>query len=125
MLTNKVLVVKPENKNIVDCKWIFTINIVEFGNPLRYKARLVARGFSQEYLTDYNETFTPVSRIASFRFMISFANHYKLLVHHMDVKTAFWNGNLKEVYMKVPEGVSSKDNYVCKLNVAIYGLWWV
>ena len=41
----------------------------------------------------------------------------------MDVKTAFLNGYLKEeIYMKVPEGISSKNNYVCKLNKAIYGL---
>lgn len=90
---------------------------------MRYKARLVARGFSQEYLTDYNETFAPVARIASFRFIISFANQFNLLVHHMDVKTAFLNGELKEeIYMKIPDGVIGKDNYVCKLNKSLYGL---
>jgi len=57
------LVKKPENKNIVDCKWVFTIKQNEFGNPIRYKARLVARGFTQEYLVDYDETFAPVARI--------------------------------------------------------------
>lgn len=114
---------RPENKNIVDCKWIFTIKHDEFGKPLRYKARLVARGFSQEYLMDYNETFAPVARIASFRFILSFANQFNLLVHHMDVKTAFLNGELKEdIYMKVPEGISCPNNYVCKLNKALYGL---
>ncbi|CAH2207849.1 jg3075, partial [Pararge aegeria aegeria] len=117
------LVPRPKGKNIVDCKWIFTIKHDEFGKPLRYKARLVARGFSQEYLTDYNETFAPVARIASFRFIISFANQFNLLVHHMDVKTAFLNGKLKEeIFMTVPEGVFNKNNYVCKLNKSIYGL---
>lgn len=117
------LVPKPSNKNIVDCKWIFTIKNDVSGQPSRYKARLVARGFSQEYLSDYNETFAPVARIASFRFLISYANQYNLLIHHMDVKTAFLNGTLKEeIYMKVPEGVKCKDNYVCKLNKALYGL---
>lgn len=117
------LVPRPENKNIVDCKWIFSIKYDEFGKPFRYKARLVARGFSQEYLTDYNETFAPVARIASFRFLISFANQFNLLVHHMDVKTAFLNGILKEeIYMTIPEGVVSKVNEVCKLNKALYGL---
>lgn len=125
LLLNKTwtLVPRPDNKNIVDCKWIFSIKNDEFGKPLRYKARLVARGFSQEYLIDYNETFAPVARIASFRFVIAFANQYNLLVHHMDVKTAFLNGNLKEeIYMKVPEGVSCENGYVCKLNKALYGL---
>ena len=96
------LVPKPENKNIVDCKLVFTIKDDEFVNPLKYKARLVARGFSQEYLVDYHETFELVARISSFRFIIAFANQNNLLVHHMDVKTAFLIGNLKvEIYEKI------------------------
>lgn len=125
LLTNNTwtLVPMPSNKNIVDCKWIFSVKHDEFGKPKRYKARLVARGFSQKYLSDYNETFAPVARIASFRFIISFANQFNLLIHHMDVKTAFLNGNLKEeIYMRVPEGVASSSNQVCKLNKALYGL---
>lgn len=125
LLVNKTwtLVPRPKDTNIVDCKWIFTVKHDELGKPFRYKARLVARGFSQEYLTDYNETFAPVARIASFRFIISFANQFNLLVHHMDVKTAFLNGELKEeIYMEVPEGIYSENNYVCKLNKSLYGL---
>lgn len=125
LLTNNTwtLVSKPEHKNIVDCKWVFTIKNDEFGNPLRYKARLVARGFSQQYLQDYNETFAPVARISSFRFILAFSNQFNLLIHHMDVKTAFLNGTLKEeIYMKVPEGVTCDNNQVCKLNKALYGL---
>ena len=125
LLTNNTwtLVTKPENRNIVDCKWIFTIKNDEFGNPVKYKARVVARGFSQEYLIDYNETFAPVARISSFRFIMAYANQFNLMVHHMDVKSAFLNGILKdEIYMKVPEGIKCKENEVCKLNKAIYGL---
>ena len=117
------LVQKPENKNIVNCKWVFSLKNDEFGNPIKYKARLVAKGFSQKYLIDYNETFAPVARISSFRFLIAFANQNCLLIHHMDVKTAFLNGTLKEeIYMKVPEGIKNEDNKVCKLNKALYGL---
>ncbi|CAH0564599.1 unnamed protein product [Brassicogethes aeneus] len=117
------LVQKPENKNIVDCKWVFSLKNNEFGNPIKYKARLVAKGFSQKYHIDYNETFAPVARISSFRFVLAFANQHCLLVHHMDVKTAFLNGKLKEeIYMKVPEGIKSNNNQVCKLNKALYGL---
>jgi len=50
------LVERPEIKNIVDCKWILTIKQNEFGRSVKYKARLVARGFTQEYLIDYDET---------------------------------------------------------------------
>lgn len=125
LIANKtwILVEKPKDKNIVDCKWVFTIKNDEFGNPLRYKARLVARGFSQEYLVDYSETFAPVARISSFRFIIAFANQNNLLIHHMDVKSAYLNGELKEeIYMKVPEGVKCNKNQVCKLIKALYGL---
>lgn len=118
-----IIVSKPANRNIVSCKWLFNIKNDEFGKPVKYKARLVARGFSQEYLTDYNETFAPVARISSFRFIIAFANQFNLLVHHMDVKTAFLNGDLnEEIYMEIPEGLPKAENKVCKLKKALYGL---
>ena len=62
--------------------------------------------------------------ISSFRIILAFANQHDLLVHHMDVKTAFINGILKEViYMKVLRGIQC-NNYilVCKLNKSLYGL---
>lgn len=117
------IVPRPNNKNIVDCKWVFNIKMDSNGNPCKYKARLVAKGFSQQYLVDYNETFAPVARMTTFRVLIAFANQFKLLVHQMDVKTAFLNGSLKEeIYMRIPEGIKSPENHVCKLNKAIYGL---
>lgn len=125
LLLNKTwsIVDKPTNKNIVGCKWVFTTKIDEHGNPVRHKARLVAKGFSQQYLSDYNETFAPVARISTFRFLLAFSNQYNLLVHQMDVKTAFLNGVLKEeVFMKLPEGIKADANKVCKLNKALYGL---
>lgn len=125
LLLNKTwdIIQRPNNKNIVDCKWVFAIKTDEFGNPIRYKARLVAKGFSQKYLIDYNETFAPVARLSSFRFILAIANQFKLHIHHMDVKTAFLNGILKEeIYMKIPEGMKCKVNSVCKLNKTLYGL---
>jgi len=86
---------RPDNKNIVDCKWVFSIKQGEFGNLVKYKARLVARGFTQEYMTDYNATFAPVARICRFRFSLALSNQYDLMVHHMDVKTAFLYRTLK------------------------------
>lgn len=117
------LVDRPKNTNIVSCKWVFTLKNNELGEPVRYKARLVARGFTQEYLQDYDETFAPVARLTTFRFILAFANQFNLYVHHMDVKTAFLNGILKEnIYMEVPEGILAQDNQVCKLNKTLYGL---
>lgn len=117
------IVPRPPNKNIIDSKWVFTIKNDEFGNPIKYKARLVARGFSQQYLVDYDETFAPVARISTFRILLAFANQFRLLVHHMDVKTAFLNGTLRDdIYMKIPEGIKAEKDKVCKLNKALYGL---
>lgn len=115
-LLNKTwpVVERPKYKNIVDCKWVFTIKNDEYGNPVKYKARLVARGFTQKYLIDYEETFAPVARISSFRLILSISNQYDLKVHHMDVKTAFLNGTLK--------GLQHEKDKVCKLNKYIYGL---
>ena len=71
----------------------------------RYKARLVAQGFSQKYGTDYNETFCPVVRLESVQTLIALAGQYGLNLHQVDVTTAFLNGELEEdVYMKQPEG---------------------
>lgn len=113
----------PIGKNIIDCKWVFTIKYDASENPCKHKARLVARGFSQQYLLEYFETFAPVARITTFRFLIAFANQNNLLIHQMDVKTAFLNGSLEEeIYMRIPEGIEAKENHVCKLNKAIYGL---
>lgn len=102
---------------------VFTIKNDENGHPIKYKARLVARGFSQKYLLDYDETFAPVAKITTFRFLLAFSNNYNLLVHQMDVKTAFLNGILKEeIYMKILEGIQAKIDEVCKLHKSLYGL---
>lgn len=117
------IVPTPKGKNIVDCKWVFSIKNDSNGNLTKHKARLVAKGFSQKYLLDYDETFAPVTRITTFRLLLAFAVQNNLLVHQMDVKTAFLNGSLNdEIYMKIPEGVNEKENHVCKLNKALYGL---
>lgn len=117
------LVEKPQNKNIVDCKWVFTIKNDELGNFIKYKARLVARGFTQQYMVDYDETFAPVARISSFRLILALSNQFNLHVHHMDVKTAFLNGKLKEeIYMNIPQGLVCENDQICKLNKSIYGL---
>lgn len=92
------------------------------GNVSRYKARLVAQGFSQKYGTDYDEVFAPVVRQTTFRTLLSVAAKRKYNVQHYDIKTAFLNGNLEEeIYMKQPPGFT-KGNKVCKLKKGLYGL---
>lgn len=112
----------PEGRTAIDCKWVFRRKSDAHGNPGEYKARLVAKGFSQRQGFDYNETYSPVAKLTTFRIILAVANENDWILHQMDVKTAFLNGNLnEEIYMKQPEGFA-KGNLVCKLNKSLYGL---
>ncbi|GKE80477.1 retrotransposon protein, putative, ty1-copia subclass, partial [Tanacetum coccineum] len=89
-----------------------------------YKAGLVAKGFTQTYGVDYEETFSPVTGIRAIRILIAITAFNDYEIWQMDVKTAFLNGLLsEEVYMVQPEGfVNPKfPNQVCKLKRSIYG----
>ena len=95
------------------------------GVPERYKARLVAKCFTQCYGTDYNETFSPVLKYNSLRTILAIAVHRDLDISLLDVKTAFLNGDLKEeVFMEQPEGLilPGKEDHVCLLKKSLYGL---
>ncbi|GKB58551.1 retrovirus-related pol polyprotein from transposon TNT 1-94 [Tanacetum coccineum] len=90
-----------------------------------YKARLLAKGFTQTPGIDYEETFAPVADIRDIRILIAIDAVYDYEIWQMDVKTAFLNGYLSgEVYMEQPDGfVNLKfPNRVCKLKRSIYGL---
>ncbi len=115
----------PKGRKAVGCKWVFKIKRNADGSVERYKARLVAQGFSQRYGVDYDETFSPVVRFESIRTVVALAVQRGLKLHQMDVISAFLNGELEdEVYMKQPEGfaVKGKERLVCKLNKSLYGL---
>ncbi|KAG3088370.1 hypothetical protein PI125_g18375 [Phytophthora idaei] len=91
----------------------------------RFKARLVIKGFLQEYGIDYNEIFSQVIRMEVLRPLLTIAALLDLEIHQMDVKTAFLNGFLEEeIYMAQPEGfkIPGKEHLVCKLLKSLYGL---
>ena len=90
------LVPPPADRKLVSCKWLLRKKLNADGSISRYKARLVARGFSQVPGMDYNETFSPVLRITSFRALLATAAQFRLLVHQMDVRTAFLHSDLHE-----------------------------
>ena len=109
----------------VGCKWVFKTKRDSQGNIERYRARLVAKGFTHKDGIDYKETFSPISKKYSFRIIMALVSHYDLELHQMDVKTAFVNGDLEEdVYMDQPVGFAEegKEHMVCKLKRSIYGL---
>ena len=117
------LVKRPDNIKPVPCKWVLKKKYDD--GEMIYKARLVAKGFSQRQGVDYFDTFSPVIRISSVRLLLSFAIHQNLYAHHIDVKTAFLNGELaEEVYMLQPPLFADDDqrDLVCRLNRSIYGL---
>jgi hypothetical protein len=118
-----VLVDRPKDRNIVGSRFIFKIKCNKNGEVTKYKARLVAQGFSQEYGTDYTETFAPVAKMASLRIILSIAVKYDLLIEQIDVVSAFLQSELEEeIYMKVPEGIMFSGDKVCKLLRSLYGL---
>ena len=119
------LVDLPEGRKPVGSKWVFKAKTNADGHIERYKARLVAQGFSQKFGTDYNETFSPVVRLESVSTLIATSVQQGLQLHQVNVTTAFLNGKLEEeVYMKQPEGFAVPGNkqLVCKLKKSIYGL---
>lgn len=111
----------PKGRNKVKSKWVFKLK--GNANEVRHKARSVAKGYSQKYGIDYEETFSPVVRTATLRIMFALAAQWGLKIHQMDAVTAFLQGDLQEaIYMDQPEGYSDDSKRVCKLNKAIYGL---
>ena len=90
-----------------------------------YKARLLAKGYTQKEGIDYDETFSPVAMLKSIRILLSIAAALDYEIWQMDVKTAFLNGFLEEdIYMAQPNGYIAKgqEQKVCKLLRSIYGL---
>ena len=78
------------------CKWVFKKKLNPDGFVQKYKARLVAQGFSQVYGEDYDEVFAPVARFESVRAVVSQAVKKGMHIHQMDVTAAFLNGDLQE-----------------------------
>jgi len=119
------VVKQGRDMNVVSTKWIFTKKRDEHGNVKRYKARLVARGFTQQYGIDYRETFAPVMKSKSLKLSIALSSTTKTKrkLAQLDVKTAFLNAEVKEdIYISPPEGMNVRTDEVLKLNKALYGI---
>jgi hypothetical protein len=119
------IVTRQNNKDGVSSIWLFKIKYAADGSIEKYKARFVARGFSQKEGIEYEETFAPVAKYTSIRTIIALAAKMKWKLHQMDVKTTFLNGVIEEeVYIEKPQGFEVEDRkcHVCRLNKALYGL---
>ena len=89
------MVPRPEGKSVVTSKWIYKIKHATDRSIEKYKARFVARGFSQKEGIDYEENFAPVAKYTSIRSVLGLAVVMKWKIHQMDVKAAFLNGEVE------------------------------
>lgn len=119
------LVDLPMGAKPIGLKWVFKIKRNPDGSVNKYKERLVVKGYVQRHGVDFEEVFAPVACIETVCFIIALAASNQWEIHHLDVKTTFLHGDLKEVvYVKKPEGfeVKGSEDKVYKLNKALYDL---
>ncbi|GJS12995.1 retrovirus-related pol polyprotein from transposon TNT 1-94 [Tanacetum coccineum] len=119
------LVLPPDCAMIIALKWIYKVKLDEYGDMLKNKASLVAKGYRQEEGLDFEESFAPVARLEAIIIFLANAASKNMTVYQMDIKTAFLNGELKEeVYVSQPEGFidPARPHHVYRLKKALYGL---
>jgi hypothetical protein len=117
------LVNKPKDTNLISTKWVFKVKMHPNGQIDKYKARLCARGFSQEYGVDYFETFAPVIRMESLRILLALATTQDWEIHQMDVVSAYLLGDLEEeAYIEAPKGLGVPPGKALKLIKGMPGL---
>ncbi|WVZ81795.1 hypothetical protein U9M48_029136, partial [Paspalum notatum var. saurae] len=119
------LVDPPPRQRPIGLKWVFKTKKDATGIITKHKARLVTKGYVQRQGIDYDEVFAPVARLESVRLLLALAASEGWPVHHMDVKSAFLNGELREeVYVTQPPGfiIAGKEQKVLRLIKALYGL---
>ncbi|GAA0167895.1 transmembrane signal receptor [Lithospermum erythrorhizon] len=115
------LVPLTNGHNLIGSKWVYKVKLNPDSSISRYKARLVAQGFKQQYGLDFDQTFSPVVKPATIRTVLTI----KWDLRQLDVKKAFLNGTLSEtIYMKQPQGFVHPDfpTHACLLQKSLYGL---
>ncbi|QRW24120.1 Retrovirus-related Pol polyprotein from transposon TNT 1-94 [Rhizoctonia solani] len=115
---------QPIGRNVVECKWVFGYKVGPNGKILRYKVRLVAKGYSQRPGIDFEDTSSPVANSDSTRTLLAKGTSKDYNIIQLNIKTAFLHGTIKEeIYMEQPEGFEDDPvKYVWRLEKALYGL---
>ena len=113
----------PLGRSVVGCRWVYKIKTKADRSIESYKAHLIAKGFTQEYGIDYEETFALIARFSSIKCLIAMAVICCWFLYQMDVKNAFLNGDLQEeVYVQPSPGYPHSGSQVCCLRRALYDL---
>ena len=116
--------VKKDDKVIssIGSKWIFKVKYDENGSVSRFKARIVARGFSQIEGVDYNETYSPTLKMESLRYLLAFAHEKNYACDQVDVETAFLQGDLDDdLFLRLPSECGNESKKTVKLLKPLYG----
>ncbi|KAG1654211.1 hypothetical protein FOA52_010588 [Chlamydomonas sp. UWO 241] len=114
----------PNGFSVLPVRWVYKFKRDATGQVVRFKARVVAKGFKQVEGVDYLQTFAPCADKNSFRVVLAIACERDLEMEQLDIKTAVLNGKLEEtIYMQQPPGyeVGGRD-MVCRLKRTLYGL---
>ena len=114
----------PEGRKTAGGRWVYSIKEDSDGHD-RYKARFVAKGYSQREGIDYGETFSPTANLTSVRIVMQKVAQDNLILHQMDVKTAYHSARAhRSRYLHgTTRGLrKGGEKLVCKLEKSIYGL---
>ncbi|GKC99743.1 retrovirus-related pol polyprotein from transposon TNT 1-94 [Tanacetum coccineum] len=115
----------PANKSPIGCKWVFRIKYFIDGTIDKFKARLMAKGFTQSEGIDYKETFAPVAKMVTIRALLALAVQRNWFIQQQDVNNAFLHGDLnEELYMTLFQDYNTTlpPGTICKLKKSLYGL---
>ena len=111
----------PPGKKAVGSKWVFKLKKLSDGSIDCFKARVVARGFTQKAGIDFTETFAPVLRFSTLRVLLAITAMEDLELDQVNFKSTYLNGEIEEeVYIELPDGYKEGDK-VGRLNKANYG----
>jgi hypothetical protein len=115
----------PAGHRAIDLKWIYKVKHDEASNTIQHKAHLVAKGYVQLAGVDFDKVFVLVACLELVRMLVALAAHSHWAVHHMDVKSVFLNGTIKEeLYVHRPPGfiVVGREGMVLRLRKVLYRL---
>ena len=114
---------RPKSIHLVGSKWVFDLKKNTDGMIARFKAHLVAEGFTQKQDVDYDETYTPVGTYTALRTLIALAAFYDWDIRQIDISTAFLHGRLKhKIYMRSPKNIQVQNGKILRLIKTLYSL---